>query len=287
MTLTLPQDGRRSSTYLGRHLDWVRKTLARREPAYRFKWDIYFDRLEELAKSATRFLDAGCGDNKTASELNGPRVCVGIDVLHGAPSGPRDRTDKSVRPTEKSDLGGPDTPVRSPASGAPPKGWDGALSLHTPMGLRVCGRLELLPFRDHQFDLVGCRHVVEHLDDPLAIFAELHRVMTSGGRLLIQTVNRSSLLILVSRLLGGPVRRWLRRRRYGRSDADPFALRDRFNHPALFENPPSGFWLVSVEMTQDVDLQSRIGFWLSYLLVRWTRSRPTRRSTITAEWERV
>ena len=258
MTPTSLQDGRNASTYLGRQLDWVRHVLARREPAYRFKWDIYFDRLEELAKSATRFLDVGCGDNKTASELKGPSVCVGIDV--------------QPRPS---------------APGAPPEGWDGSLSLHPPVGLRVCGRLELLAFRDHQFDLVGCRHVVEHLDDPLAVFAELHRVMTSGGRLLIQTVNRSSFLIVVSRLLGGPVRRWLRRRRYGRSDADPFALRDRFNHPALFENPPSGFWLVSVEMTQDVDLQSRVGFWLSYLLVRWTRSRPTRRSTITAEWERV
>jgi hypothetical protein len=61
-------------------LDWVRQTLARREPAYRFKWDIYFDRLEELAKFATRFLDAGCGDNKTASELVGPKICVGVDV---------------------------------------------------------------------------------------------------------------------------------------------------------------------------------------------------------------
>jgi SAM-dependent methyltransferase len=237
-------------------LDWVRQTLARREPGYRFKWDIYFDRLEELAKSATRFLDAGCGDNKTASELEGPRLCLGIDV-------------------------------ERPSSGLPPDGWDGSFSLHPYSGLRLCGRLECLPFHDHQFDLVGCRHVIEHLDDPLAVFAELHRVMTPGGRLLIQTVNRSSLLIALTRLLGRPLRRWLRHCRYGRGDADPFVLRDRFNDPSLFENPPAGFRLVAIEMTQDVDLQSRFGFWLSYLLVRWTRKRQDRRSTITAEWERM
>ena len=248
--------GPRPSVCLGRHLDWVRQTLARWEPGYRFKWDVYFERLEELAKTATRFLDAGCGDNKTASELEGPRLGVGIDLIPYS-------------------------------SGAPPEGWDEALSLRRFRSRRVSGRLEKLPFRGDTFDLVGCRHVIEHLDDPLAVFAELHRAMTPGGRLLIQTVNRSSLLIAVSRLLGGPVRRWLRRHRYGRRDADLFALRDRFNHPSLFENPPDGFRLVSIEMTQDVDLQSRFGFWVSYLLVCWTRKRPNRRSTITAEWERV
>ena len=244
------------SVYLGRHLDWVRQTLARLEPGYRFKWDIYFERLEELAKSATRFLDAGCGDNKTASELKGSRLCVGIDV-------------------------------ERPSSGAPPKGWDGALSLRRFTGRRVSGRLEKLPFRGGTFDLVGCRHVIEHLDDPSAVFTELRRVMTPGGRILMQTVNRSSPLIALTRIMGEPLRGWFRRHRYGRTDADPFALRDRFNDPALFEIPPAGFRLVSITMTQDVDLQSHLGFRLSYLLVCWTRKRPYGRSTITAEWERV
>lgn len=245
MTLPQPAPDARPDIYLGRHLEWVRRTLARREPDYRFKWDIYFDRLEELALTSARFLDAGCGDNKTATELISPRLRVGIDAE-------RDAKASAIVP-----------------------------------GLRVVGRLEQLPFQHGTFDLVGCRHVVEHLDDPLTVFSDLARVMAPGGHLLIQTVNRSSPLIALTRLLGSPVRRWFRRHRYGRSDADPFPLRDRFNRPALFENPPAGFRLVSLEMTQDVDLQSRLGFWLSYRLVCWTRSRPHKRSTITAEWERV
>ncbi len=245
MTPPRPAPDARPDVYLGRHLEWVRRTLARREPDYRFKWDIYFDRLEELALTATRFLDAGCGDNKTATELIGPRIRVGIDVE-------RDAQTSATEP-----------------------------------GQRIVGKLEQLPFQYGSFDLVGCRHVVEHLDDPLTVFSELARVIAPGGHLLVQTVNRSSLLVAFTRILGTPVRRWIRRHRYGRSDADPFPLRDLFNRPALLESPPAGFRLVSLEMTQDVDLQSRIGFWLSYLLVLWTKNRPNRRSTITAEWERI
>jgi len=264
----------RATVYLGRHLDWVRRKLAHLEPGYRFKWDIYFDRLEELARSSTRFLDAGCGANKTASELPGPRVRMGIDI-------------EPISPTPIHGIVGAycHTPPQS-VEGNPPDDVRAVPSPNQANSLRVCGDLAKLPFCANQFDLIGCRHVIEHLDDPPAVFAELDRVMTPGGRILMQTVNRSSSLIALSRIMWAPLRRWIRRHRYGRADADPFALRDRFNLPSLFEKPPLGFRLVSITMTQDVDLQSRLGFWLSYLLVRWTRNRPNRRSTITAEWEK-
>lgn len=226
--------------YLGRRLDWVRCVLARRQPQYRFKWDVYFERLEILARTATRFLDAGCADNKTASELAGPSLCAGIDLTTG------------------------------PAS-----------------GVHVAGHLERLPFRGGSFDLIGCRHVVEHLEDPSAVFAELRRVMTPGGRLLIQTVNRTSPLVWCSRRLGDTLRRRLLHQRYKRRSFAHSPLHDRFNIPSAFMSLPEGFRLVSLEMIQDVDLQSRLGFWLTYLLVLWTKDRPGRRSTITAEWERL
>ncbi len=226
--------------YLGKRLSWVRRKLQTRDPAYRFKWDVYFDRLEELARSSQRFLDAGCGDNKTAYELNGPKLCAGLDAI-----------------------------------------------LPQPLGNAVRGTLEDLPFRDEMFDLVGCRYVVEHLSDPEIVWRELHRVMQPGGRLLIQTVNTQSLLIRLSRGLGGRLRRLVSRKRYARRDQDVFPVLDRFNKPDLFRHPPTGFRCVTVTMTQDVDTQSRLGFYLTYLLVRWARNRPDRRSTITAEWERI
>ena len=241
--MTAGMNTSQSDDYLGRQLPWVRARLNKLEPEYRFKWDIYFDRLEELAKNSKAFLDAGCGDNRTATELDGPRLRIGVDLL-------RERTHETCQPY-------------------------------------VVGRLEQTPFTGQTFDLVGCRYVVEHLENPLAVFAELHRVMAPGGRLLIQTVNRRSPLIRLSRLLGGRIRRMVSRRRYARSDEEVFSVRDRFNTTYQFENPPEGFRLVSLCMTQDVDTQSKLGFWLTYLLVRWTRSRPHAGSTITAEWERL
>lgn len=229
-----------SSAYLGKRLNWVKETLARRDPEYRFKWDLYFDRLEELARNSTRFLDAGCGDNRTAHELSGPALCVGVDV-----------------------------------------------ALYSPFGVAVRGDLGHLPFKDQSFDLVGCRYVVEHLPVPAAVWRELQRVMQPGGRVLIQTVNSRSLLIKMSRLLGGRLRRLISRRRYARRDTDVFPVLDRFNTPDLYERPPEGFRCVGVTMTQDIDTQSRLGFELTYLLLRWTRARSDRRSTITAEWERI
>lgn len=157
----------------------------------------------------------------------------------------------------------------------------------TTHGIFIKGRLETIPFAASTFDLVGCRYVIEHLDTPLRVFDELRRVMKPSGRLLIQTVNCDSLLIRLSRGLGSRLRGLISRRRYARRPDDIFPVLDRFNTPDLFEDPPEGFRLVSLWMTQDVDVQSRLGFYLTYQLLRRTRNRPSGRSTITAEWERL
>jgi len=229
-----------SEILLGRHLEWVRQRLARLEPEYRFKWDLYFDRLEELAAGVSRFLDAGCGDNQTAHELSGPRLCFGVDL----------------------------TP-------------------HPRRGTYVCARLEALPFRDASLELIGCRHVSEHLEDPAGVIDEWRRVLAPEGRILIQTVNKQSLMLRLARLIRGRLRNRILVRRYGRRPEDHFKTFDRFNTPILYRHPPDGFRLIALTMTQDVDLQSKPGFWLTYFLVFLTRRRPDKRSVITAEWQRL
>lgn len=229
-----------SDAYLGRQLPWVREKLAKLVPGYRFKWDIYFDRLEELARQSEAFLDAGCGDNRTSAELEGPTVRLGIDLHRKAE-----------------------------------------------FGTYICANLENVPFAEETFDLVGCRYVVEHLEEPMWAFSELRRVMKPGAHILIQTVNRASLLIFFSRALGPRIRRLISRRRYARKSDDIFPVHDRFNTTYQFEHPPNGFRFVSLEMTQDIDTQSRLGFWISYFLMRTLCRHPHTRSTITAEWERV
>ena len=51
--------------------------------------------------------------------------------------------------------------------------------------------LSQLPFADHSFDCVTCGYVLEHLPDPRSGLAELSRVMTPGGRMLLLTTEES------------------------------------------------------------------------------------------------
>lgn len=53
----------------------------------------------------------------------------------------------------------------------------------------VVGNANHLPFRDEAFDVVTHYTTLEHLDDPEASLEEVRRILMSGGRLLLFTVN--------------------------------------------------------------------------------------------------
>ena len=59
--------------------------------------------------------------------------------------------------------------------------------LRNPMIQFVLGDLTQLPFADGSFDCVTCGYVLEHLSDARPGLAELARVLTPGGRLLLLT----------------------------------------------------------------------------------------------------
>jgi len=52
----------------------------------------------------------------------------------------------------------------------------------------VCD-LSDLPLEDASFDLIHCRWVIEHIENPLRTFQEFERVLKPGGRLLVLTPN--------------------------------------------------------------------------------------------------
>ncbi len=54
----------------------------------------------------------------------------------------------------------------------------------------VNGAGEALPFADGSFDLAICWDVVEHVQDPERLLAELARVLRPGGRALVTVINR-------------------------------------------------------------------------------------------------
>jgi SAM-dependent methyltransferase len=63
---------------------------------------------------------------------------------------------------------------------------------------RVMGSLEYLPFSSESFDIVTCNWVVEHLEAPAAVLAEIKRVLRPGGHFLFHTPNRNAPVLRVA-----------------------------------------------------------------------------------------
>lgn len=54
----------------------------------------------------------------------------------------------------------------------------------------VCALGERLPFRDNSIDVLVFNHIYEHVVDPEAVLADLHRVLKPGGALYLGLANR-------------------------------------------------------------------------------------------------
>lgn len=65
-----------------------------------------------------------------------------------------------------------------------------------PFGVR--GDLSHLPFQSESFDMVISRSVVEHLQDPPAVFREFARVLRPGGKVVIVTPNKYDYVSLIA-----------------------------------------------------------------------------------------
>lgn len=98
-----------------------------------------------LVKKNPRVLDAGCGTGRTLAELALRYDAVGMEPFAGALS------------------------FASRRGTAP----------------LVCGSLEQVPFRDGVFDAVTVLDVLEHCDDDSRALAEIARVLTPGGLLVV------------------------------------------------------------------------------------------------------
>ena len=68
-------------------------------------------------------------------------------------------------------------------------GMDLAVTSHRNIRRLAQGSLYHLPFADNSLDLVTCRMVVEHLDDPTKAFLEIHRCLRNNGAIVVITPN--------------------------------------------------------------------------------------------------
>src|SRR5260370_20426500 len=90
---------------------------------------------------------------------------------------------------------------------------------------------EHLPFADATFHMVVSVWVLEHLETPENVFAEVARVLKPGGHFVFLTPNALNPLVMGNRVdkLAPCLQKQLASNVYGRDGADTFAVRYRAN----------------------------------------------------------
>ena len=76
-----------------------------------------------------------------------------------------------------------------------------AIARHHGLRHRVIGTGERLPFADNTFDLVTANMVIEHVEAPADLFAEIGRILAPGGRVIVHTPNVHGYTTAIARLL--------------------------------------------------------------------------------------
>ena len=77
---------------------------------------------------------------------------------------------------------------------------------HQTIHARVMGNLEALPFPAETFDFVTANMVVEHMEKPAAILAEIRRVLQPGGTFVFHTPNFRSPLVRLASMIPGVIK---------------------------------------------------------------------------------
>ena len=85
-----------------------------------------------------------------------------------------------------------------------------------------------IPYPDESFELVFADNVMEHLERPTEVFAELARVLKPGGKLLFKTPNRTHYMPMIARMTPHWFHQYYNRKR-GRDAEDTFPTCYRAN----------------------------------------------------------
>jgi SAM-dependent methyltransferase len=104
-----------------------------------------------------------------------------------------------------------------------------SLQKHEGIRNRVRGDIQRLPFADGSFGLVSANVVIEHVEHPDALLAEIRRVLKPGGIFLFHTPNLLGYATLLACLIPQRLKLWLIRFLQGRAEEDVFPVHYRLN----------------------------------------------------------
>lgn len=99
----------------------------------------------------------------------------------------------------------------------------------------IVGNLETLPLRAASVDVLISRSVLEHLENPVAVFREFSRVLRAKGRLIFTTPNKYYYSCLLARLTPERLKAYYFRTVFGEDAYDNFPVHYRANTVAAFQ----------------------------------------------------
>lgn len=117
------------------------------------------------------------------------------------------------------------------------------------------GRLvaDVLPFAAESYDLVTCAWLLEHIDQPLKLAQEIHRILKPGGRFVFLTPNAWNYNVWLIRLVPDALHDGLTRRLYARGAGDTYPVRYRLNSPAAVNRTLAAAGLERVQLITNAD----------------------------------
>jgi SAM-dependent methyltransferase len=106
--------------------------------------------------------------------------------------------------------------------------WEG-MRKHPSIHDKVMGNLAFLPFASGSFDVVSANMVAEHLDEPLQVLREVHRVLAPGGTFIFHTPNAKGWFVAAARMVPESAKKPLIRLLENRRAEDVFPTRYLLN----------------------------------------------------------
>ncbi len=125
-----------------------------------------------------------------------------------------------------------------------------SLKRHAGIAHRAVADVQFSPLKSGTFDLITANMVVEHLEDPPKVLAEIRRMLKPGGLFVFHTPNYRNYLIFIASLVPDRIKKKIVRFLESREATDVFPTHYRLNTPEDIREHAnrSGFRLVELRL---------------------------------------